>query len=121
MSKPDPSARFRKVVALVKAGKSADEIRAELSMTAKQLNSDLGRARHKGLLPFVRFSNKARAVEQRLTRRKSRFGRTQDIFEVLTPEQTDWLVNQVPRGSSLIELTCSIIIDAYNEEKENGR
>lgn len=119
------------VVEMVLARKTVKEISEALGATPSAIRQRIGRARVHGLIPadYIiasavprgRKRPKGGAAKRTLMTRHSRGdfvvggGIIQMVAGLPDPVQ-DWLIDQIPKDATLIEVVRAFILDAYNDE-----
>jgi len=127
MSASSPQA----LVEMVMARKTVKEISEALGASPVTIRDRISRARAKGLIPidYIIASKTPRGKRKRsggllkrniLNRnRRGDFvvggGAIQMVTGLPEPVQ-DWLIDQIPKGATLIEVVRAFILDAYNDE-----
>lgn len=119
------------VVEMVLARKTVKEISEALGATPSAIRQRIARARVKGLIPadYIiasavprgRKRPKGGAWKRSLITRHSRGdfvvggGTIQMVIGLPEPVQY-WLIDQIPKGATLIDVVRAFILDAYNDE-----
>lgn len=110
---------------MVEAGMPRQEIQQRLGISRVRLTQDVHLARRDGLLtPFA----KRRPPEESMSVRMQKGiaeanvagGTMYQTYGALTPQVQDWLIQQVPDGSSVAETIAAIVTDAYFEENPDA-
>lgn len=117
--------RRKEVARMIKAGMSRQEIRQRLGLSRERLTQDVHLARRDGFLPEFQ---KRRTPEETLKVRMQKQieaakiggGTMYEVYGAITSEVQDWLVGQVPNGSSVSDTVAAIITDAYFEENPDA-
>lgn len=120
MTETRTTSRYFKLAQLVAAGFSREEVMAKLDISKAHYHGDLSRARAAGFLPP--FEAKAVVYAAPFGRWRASgklMGKMQDVVDALTIEQVDWLVDQLPEGSTLAEFVVAVLTDVYEEENSS--
>jgi len=119
------------IVEMVMARKTVKEIAQELGATPSAIRERIARARVRGLIPVdyiiasatprgkKKIQGGARKVSLLRRNRRGDFvvggGVMQMVIGLPVPVQ-DWLIDQIPKDATLVEVVRAFILDAYNDE-----
>lgn len=100
-----------------------DEIEQRLGINRVRLTQDVHMARRVGLLPEFEPArppevNRSERMQKAIQQRGFAGGNIRQVYGALTLEAQDWLLRQVPEGSSVAEVVAAIITDAYLDEAQ---
>lgn len=114
---------YEKVQALAMEGLTAREV-------AQHLDIDVAAATHR-IAIMVRHGLLPKAAERKVKRRKASmtkirwlrlehskpYGTLSQVVDCLTIDEAEWLFNNTPEGATVAEFVASIIVDAYEEDR----
>lgn len=105
------------VVRFSRQGLRGHKLMLALGCTNGKLYRRLKYAREQGLLPqrHPEHPNARWLVHNALRKRGVKAGRVQHLDKLLSYEEREWLVDQIPDGGTLVEVLASMVRDAYAE------
>lgn len=123
---PEESAELNKrIYKRALKGETAQQIGDALGISKTTAQRRIGVMVNAGKLPYVvdrrrrSRDHKLRSLARRAKEDRGVYlGKMHDLLLNLTDEQVQWLYEQSPKNSSVVDLIAAIVRDAYEEEHE---